>query len=70
MMNSAAAFFQKFRNRRIFRCRLQQFDTRFANRQHRHAHFLIFDNFRMDIFQSERVFPKFQSFVNSFCRNA
>jgi hypothetical protein len=68
-MNPCAALFQELCNRRIVPCRLQQFDARFADRQHRHPHALFAHFFYIGDFESQRIAPKAERFVQLSGRN-
>src|SRR6476620_5406040 len=65
MVNTAAAFFKKRADRRIFAGRLKKLEPALANRQHRHADLLVLDCLCMDVFEAQSVFPKLQRFVNA-----
>src|SRR5882672_7982274 len=62
-MNSRAALLQKFSHRRILAQRLEQFDMRFANRQHCHLDTLLGNLAREIYLQPHRVPPKREGFV-------
>ncbi len=70
VMNAPAAFLKKLRDRRIVRRRFEQFDAAFADREHRHADLLIFDDLSMHILEPESVFPEFQRVLDAVCRNS
>ena len=64
VMNSGSALGDEFADGRFIAGRFQQFNSAFADGQHRHAHALIFDNFDFRKRQPQPVAPKFQRLVN------
>jgi len=64
VMNSGAAFGDELSDRSLVSGRFQQFDAAFADGQHRDSHALIFNNFDIGQFQSERVAPETERLVN------
>ena len=71
MMNStAAAFFEKFAYWRIIRNWFQKLDPAFTERQHRNSNLLVFNDFRMNVFEAEGIFPELQGFFYSTCCNS
>src|SRR5688500_14460171 len=69
MMDSAAALFQKLRNRGIVARRLQQLYTAFTERQHRNPDLLVLHRFGVDILEPECVRPKLERSVDARRRN-
>src|SRR5688500_9131531 len=70
MMDSAAALFQKLRNRGIVARRLQQLYTAFTERQHRNPDLLVLHRFGVNILEPECVRPKLEPSVDARRRNA
>ncbi len=70
MMNSRAAFVEKFRDGRVRRNRFKQLDAGFAQRQLRDAYLLLRDLFSCGEIHTERFTPPLRRLINAMCRDA
>ncbi len=70
MMNSRAAFVEKFRDGRVRRNRFKQLDAGFAQRQLRDAYLLLRDLFSLAEIHAESFTPPLRCVINAICRDA
>ena len=65
VMNAGAALLKKPGNGRIVGRRLKQLNARLADGQHRHAHPLLLDHFRVHQLQPQRIAPEPKRLVDA-----
>ncbi len=70
VVDAGPAFFEEFRDRRIFARGFEQLNAAFANGKHCDADLLFLDGLRVNILEPQGVDPKPKGVVNTPCRDA